>query len=119
MAASARWLLVSWLAVAGCGTVVSLEPSSTITTTDLLSSTQPGIGGSAGAGPCDGAWSWTRSSSWLDTANLVAIDPATGDILVSGDFTDTVDTGNGPVETENGWNTYLVRLTAGGEPLWA
>lgn len=118
MAGPWRCLLVSWLAVAGCGTVVSVEPSSSTTTTDLPSSTAPGTGGEGGAAGC-GAWRWARKSPWVDTANLVAVDRATGDVLVSGDFTETVDTNNGPVETENGWNTYLVRLTASGEPIWA
>jgi hypothetical protein len=134
MLARSRLLLLSLLAFAGCATVVDTTMSSTTTTADpppsvtggsggsmtttTSSGDPPGTGGHGGGAPCT-TWSWTRGGPWYDAVNLVVTDPASGDILVAGDYTDTVDSGMGPVESVNGWNAFLARFTASGEPIWS
>ncbi|MFT3772489.1 MAG: hypothetical protein QM820_44410 [Minicystis sp.] len=142
MPAFSRLALLSVLLAAGCATVVDSESSTTSSsagsggastsssagtgggattsssTGGATTSSSTGTGGQAGGAPC-ATWSWTRATTGFDATNLVAIDPATGDIFAAGYFTDTIDDGSGPVETENGWDAFLVRFKPTGEIVWS
>ncbi len=67
-----------------------------------------------------GALVWSKhfgGPGW-EKGESVASDTA-GNILLSGDFHDTVDLGGSTLESVGSWNQFLVKMTPGGEHIWS
>ncbi len=64
---------------------------------------------------------WNKSFGGLeeDLANSIAIDPATGDIIVAGYFSQTIDFGGGAMASTGNFDIFLARFNALGEHLWS
>ncbi len=53
------------------------------------------------------------------SGRALAVDPANGDVVVTGYFRGVVDFGNGPLASTDGFDGFLARYTANGVPLWS
>lgn len=68
-----------------------------------------------------GAHLWSKSfgGATVDQVNSVAVD-ATGNVLVLGVFTGSVDFGGGPLVTlDNGWDGFLAKFSPTGSHMWS
>jgi PKD repeat protein len=66
----------------------------------------------------DPLWSQHFGGLLADAGNAVAVD-ASGNVLVTGVFMNTVDFGTGPLISAGGNDIFLVKYSAAGVPLWA
>jgi hypothetical protein len=64
---------------------------------------------------------WNKSFGGLgeDLTFSIAHDPATGDIIVTGYFRETIDFGGGPMASTGSDDIFLARFNALGEHLWS
>lgn len=64
-------------------------------------------------------WSKSFGGTGEDIIMSIAVDPASGDIIGTGYFRDTVDFGGGPMASTGGNDIFLFRLTADGKHVWS
>lgn len=67
-----------------------------------------------------GGYSWSRAygSTGDDHGNAVAID-ASGNVVVTGYFNNTIDFGGGPLTSAGNKDIFLVELNSSGQPVWS
>ena len=71
--------------------------------------------------PPPGAFQWSRNFSNTSNAygQSVAIDSRTGNVIIAGYFTGTVDFGNGPVTSSGSYDIYVAAYSSSGTYQWA
>jgi hypothetical protein len=74
--------------------------------------------GTDGGSPAVGGWAIALGGLGVDTAAAVAVD-ATGNIFVTGQFSGTVDFGDGPLSSAGSTDIFVVSLDAEGNTRWA
>jgi len=94
------------------------------TTTDLGGGTLTGAGGGdillAKYSGADGHYLWGKliGSTGSDTAFGVAVDPVSGNVLVTGNYNGTVDFGGGGIPTSGGTAIYVACYNSSGGYVW-
>lgn len=80
-----------------------------------------GAGGAGGAGGAPDTLLWRKHISTVaanEEINDVAVD-ATGDVVIVGKFTDTVDFGGGALVCDSGTDVFVAKLDPAGNHLWS
>lgn len=62
-------------------------------------------------------WSKRFGDAQAQSGSGVALDPA-GDLFLAGDFSGSIDFGDGPLVSAGGMDIFVAKLSASGSPLW-
>ena len=69
--------------------------------------------------PLAHVWSKSFGGMGEDATTALAVDPATGDVIVTGYFRNTIDFGGNPMGSTGSNDIFLARFTADGTHLWS
>jgi hypothetical protein len=64
-------------------------------------------------------WSTSLGGSGSDAVDGLAVDPRSGDILIAGAFSNTIDLGNDHLTSGGGTDAFVARFDKIGHPKWA